>query len=190
MAVVRIVGGVLGGRTLRAPKGDATRPTSDRVREALFNILGPPPREAPRAPICSPARAALGLEALSRGCVECVFVERAAPAADVIEANLAALGLGARAKIMRLPVASALGRLARHGAFDWIFVDPPYAGGDAVATLAQLGNSELLAATGVVVVEHDKWNLPAEAYQKLALEDRRRYGDTQISLYRCHERTT
>jgi 16S rRNA (guanine966-N2)-methyltransferase len=184
---VRIIGGELGGRHLRAPHGDATRPTSDKVREAIFNILGniaPPVPDGARVLDLFAGAGGLGLEALSRGAASAVFVDRAPPAVRAIEENLAALGLGGRATVLRQPVATALVR-GNLGAFGWIFVDPPYAGDDAIQTIGAIAaRPGLVAPDGVVVVEHDRRRPPADSYLALALTDRRRYGDTEVSFYR------
>jgi 16S rRNA (guanine(966)-N(2))-methyltransferase RsmD len=122
---MRIISGEARGRRLRAPRGAATRPTADRVREALFNILGS------AAGLCVldlfAGTGALALEALSRGAAHAVLVDYAEAAARVIQANLAPLGYQDRARVLRLDVARALRLLERQGArFDLVFVDPPY----------------------------------------------------------------
>lgn len=206
---MRIIGGSVGGRRVRAPRGLATRPTSDRVREAVFNILGPPP-EGSRALDLYAGAGGLGLEALSRGAAQAVFVDEATAAVRCIEANLRALGFGERGRVLRAEVAAALTRLAAAGErFDWVFVDPPYASDEAAATLTALGGAaasilrdaaerseaapsspgsagrarSLSTKDAVVVVEHDRRHAPGDAYGALARTDRRRYGDTEVSFY-------
>lgn len=181
---MRVIGGRLGGRRLSAPAGDATRPTSDRVREAIFNILGPPPDDARVLDLFAGA-GGLGIEALSRGAASAVFVDASRAAARTVRANLAALGLDDVTRVVIADAARALGDLERGGAaFDWIFVDPPYATELAEQALRRLGGGALVRPGAVVVVEHDRRRALDQAYGALELRDRRRYGDTEVSFYR------
>jgi 16S rRNA (guanine(966)-N(2))-methyltransferase RsmD len=183
---MRIIAGTVGGRRIRAPRGMSTRPTSDRVREAVFNILGPP-REDARVLDLYAGAGALGLEALSRGAAACVFVDQAAPAVRTAKDNASDLGLAERARVVRAEALAALSRLARDGErFTWVFVDPPYASDQATRALATLGAppAPLLDEDAVVVVEHDRRRAPDDRYGAIARADRRRYGDTEVSFYR------
>jgi 16S rRNA (guanine966-N2)-methyltransferase len=160
-----------------------TRPTSAKVREAIFNILGPPPA----APILDlfAGTGALGIEALSRGAERACFVERDTRALAALGRNLRELGLADRSTIMGGNVRAALDRLAGGtDRFAWVFVDPPYAAGEAEGVLATLGSDTLLAQCAVVIVEHDKKHLPPERAGSLHMVDRRFYGDTGVSFYR------
>jgi 16S rRNA (guanine(966)-N(2))-methyltransferase RsmD len=180
---MRLTGGLDRGRKLRAPRGAATRPTGAKVREAMFNILGPPPGD----PVLDlfAGTGSLGLEALSRGAAAATFVERDRRALDALGRNLRELGLADRARVMGAPVLAGLRQLATEGArYGWVFVDPPYAAGEVESVLEALCGSPLLASTGVVVVEHDKRHVPPEAVGSLHLTDRRFYGDTGLSFYR------
>ncbi len=181
---MRIIAGALGGRRLRAPAGAATRPTSDRVREALFSILGPPPEGARVLDLCAGA-GGLGLEALSRGAAAAVFVDHDRKAIDALQANVATLGLQDRSQVHRGDVGSVLRRL--NGKFHWIFADPPYRSGLAEPLLADLGDGRLLADGAVVVVEHDRRSPPADRHGCLVRTDLRRYGDTEVSFFRRSE---
>jgi 16S rRNA (guanine(966)-N(2))-methyltransferase RsmD len=179
---VRIVGGELSGRRLRAPRGAATRPTSDRVKEALFNILGRPAAGA-RVLDLYAGSGALGLEALSRGCAEAVLIERAAPALTALRANISALGLAERARVIADDAARAVTRLVHSGErFDWIFADPPYAAGEqAERLLGQL--APLCAPEAVIAYEHAARTPAPERAPGLARYDERRWGDTCVTLY-------
>ena len=179
---MRIISGEARGRHLRAPRGAATRPTADRVREALFNILGDVAGLAVLDLFAGTG--ALALEALSRGAAQAVLVDSAEPAVRVIQANVATLGYQERARVLRLDVVRALRVLERQGArFDLVFIDPPYEGSAATVTLAALGSGSLLAPDGLVVVEHDTRNEPAEQHGVLHLGERRKYGQTEVSFY-------
>jgi 16S rRNA (guanine966-N2)-methyltransferase len=180
--LVRITGGEFAGRTLRVPKS-AVRPTAERVREALFSML------AHRGALVGArvldvfaGSGALGLEALSRGAAEVVFVERSREVARTLAANVAALGLAARARVVQREAAAALRGLAGEERFGLCFVDPPYASGLAPATLGLLAEHGLLAECAAVVAETDRRHPPGPiAGLSLAIE--RRYGDTLISVY-------
>jgi 16S rRNA (guanine(966)-N(2))-methyltransferase RsmD len=178
---VRVTGGALAGRHLRAPRGAAVRPTSDRVRESLFARL----RSLAGARVLDlfAGTGALGIEALSRGAAETTFVERARPALACLAANLASLGLDERARIVRGDVRGALARLAREGArFDLVLLDPPYGSPDAVPALRAVAEGALLAPGGTLVLETSRRH-PPERVPGLALADERRYGDTIVARY-------
>ncbi len=179
---MRIIAGVHGGRRLRAPRGDATRPTADRVREAIFNILGPPPPGARVLDLFAGA-GTLGLEALSRGAARAVFVNRAPAALRCLRENIAALGVADASSVHRGEARQLLRRL--DGPFDWVFVNPPYHSGLQDEVLAALdSHPELLSADAVVVVEHDRRREPASSAGAMVRTDQRRYGDTVVSFYR------
>lgn len=176
-----MTGGALGGRVLVAPAGRSVRPTTDRVREAVFARLGE--IEGARALDLYAGTGALGIEALSRGASRAVFVERARPALDALRRNVDALGLAARARIVAREVAAALADLGRAGErFDLVFVDPPYGTGEDERALRAALAAGVLAAGAVVVVERSRRHaLPPIA--GLVLADERRYGDTVVGRY-------
>ena len=149
---MRVTGGALGGRRLRAPARGPVRPTADRVREALFARLGG--LAGARVLDLYAGSGALGIEALSRGAVSAHFVERAAPVLQVLRANLEALALAQAARVLRGDACSVVRRLARDGTqFDLVLVDPPYASSEASRALRALAESGILAPGAVVVVE-------------------------------------
>lgn len=170
----------MGGRRLKAPAGRGTRPTAERVREAVFSILGPPPDGALVLDMFAGA-GALGLEALSRGARRAVFVDSSRAAVKVLRDNIASLGVREATEVHPTDALRALARL--RGPFDWVFIDPPYATDLASSALAALGASELVADDGVVVVEHDRRNAPEPEHGSLVRHDCRRYGDTEVSFY-------
>jgi 16S rRNA (guanine(966)-N(2))-methyltransferase RsmD len=177
---LRIVAGEWRGRTLKSPTWDGLRPTSDRLRETLFNILGPSVAGA-RVLDGYAGTGAIGLEALSRGAAHVTFVERDPRAVKLIEANLAALG-GAASKpvIIRAGLSDAAARLAGE-VFDLIIVDPPYGDTAAADALAALGP---LAAAGTrVVVEHAARHAAPEAHGALRRTRTVTAGDSALSFY-------
>jgi 16S rRNA (guanine966-N2)-methyltransferase len=175
---MRVIAGRFGGRRLRAPPGRATRPTSDRVREALFSILGDV--SGARVLDLYAGSGALGIEALSRGAGEVVFVESARRAADAIRANLRAVG-DPDAIIWVGDALAYLRRADPEAPFDLVFADPPYSS----ATQVGEGLSELLppllTETSLTVTESDK---RAPLPLTLPLADERVYGDTRIGIHR------
>lgn len=175
----RIIAGTARGRALAAPRGDATRPTSDKVRGAIFNLLGQFFDGGDVLDLYA-GTGALALEALSRGCARAVCVERDRRVAEVLRRNAEACGLGAAVEVVVAPLPGALARLAP-GRFALAFVDPPYAEGPEGA-LAAL--DAVMAPGGVVVAEHDARRAPEDRYGALARVDARRYGSTGVSIYR------
>jgi len=184
---MRVIAGRAGGRRLAAPPGTATRPTADRVREALFSILGSPAGDAIVLDLFAGA-GGLGIEALSRGAVRAVFVDSSRTALRYLRRNLDDLGLGGDSEVHQDHAPRFAARLADAGgpAFTWIFLDPPYQSEYGTTALAALGRSAgLLAPGGVAVLEHDRRRPPDDRYGVLVKADGRRYGDTDLSFYRA-----
>lgn len=179
---MRIVAGTLGGRVLRAPHGAATRPTTEKVRQALFNILGPPPEDTHVLDLFA-GSGALGLEALSRGAASVTFVERARPALAALRGNIDALGVAAQTTIVAVDVARFLAAPGPGPGWRWVFLDPPYAADVVTDSLAALPRARL-TDDAVVVVEHAHRAPPPDRAGFLLRTDLRRYGDTELSLYR------
>ena len=175
---MRVIAGTYRGRTLKAPPGDATRPTSDRVREALFSILT---TQTPGARVLDlfAGSGALGLEALSRGADSVTFVDDAQPAIKAIHANLQALS--ATATVKRNDALRFLSAASSSGAqYDLVFLDPPYRHAERLAPPLSEALPAVLAPGAVVVAESDK---RAPLTLTLPLTDERRYGDTLIRIY-------
>jgi 16S rRNA (guanine966-N2)-methyltransferase len=179
---MRITGGSYRSRPLKAPKGSLTRPTSDRVREALFSILGP--RAGAESVLDLYAgTGALGLEALSRGASSVVFVERSKEALAALHANVESLGAQSQVRVLASSVERAAVRLERER-FDLVFADPPYA--DIKSGLAKSALEALfvplLEHEGMLVVEHASRD-PPPVLAGLTLDDSRAYGDTALGFY-------
>lgn len=177
---MRIVAGTLGGRRLHAPEGDATRPTTDRVREALFSILG----DIDDAVVLDlyAGTGALGLEALSRGAKRVVFVESASKAATVLRKNVDELGQRDRCELIARPIERSFAEIERRGPFDLVFVDPPYASwkGPAIDALSAVV-ARALTSSATVVLEHATRD-GAPTIEGLRAFDQRTYGDTSLVL--------
>jgi 16S rRNA (guanine966-N2)-methyltransferase len=175
---VRVVAGLYRGRRLEAPPGRSTRPTSDRVREALFSILGP--LDDLRVLDLFAGSGALGIEALSRGARQAVFVDSDERAAAAVRRNLDALGADAR--VHRRDALAWLASAASGGeTFDLVFADPPYS--SAGRTAGRLSDllPPLLTDTSLTVTESDKRD---PLLLTLPLIDERTYGDTRIAIHR------
>lgn len=183
---MRIIAGKFRGATIEAPKGMGTRPTSDRVREALFNVLehGAPAVdfEGLRVLDLFAGSGALGLEALSRGARYCLFIEENAAARAAIRRNVEALGLTGITKIWRRD-ATRLGPAGTLPPFDLIFCDPPYGQGLGERALAAAVEGGWVADNAIAVLEERAGSTIAwpPALTKI---DRRRYGDTEIAIAR------
>jgi 16S rRNA (guanine966-N2)-methyltransferase len=177
---LRVIAGLYGGRRLGAPRGDATRPTSDRVREALFSILGP--LDDATVLDLFAGSGALGIEALSRGARHVTFVDSAPAAVSAVEANLAALGVPRADVAVRRQDAHAFTRGARSARqhYDLVFLDPPYRLAPELGRELSPALAELIAADGRIVCESDR-RAPVEL--DLPLTDERRYGDTLIRIH-------
>jgi 16S rRNA (guanine966-N2)-methyltransferase len=175
---VRVIAGRYGGRRLQAPPGSATRPTSDRVREALFSILGARVAGA-RVLDLFAGSGALGLEALSRGAAAVTFVESAPAALRALRANVTALG--AEAEIARADalkwLRSASGRARQ---YDLVFLDPPYRQAEALGARLSEALPAVLGPGALVVAESDR-RAPLEL--TIPTIDERRYGDTLIRFH-------
>ena len=171
---MRIISGIRRGHTIHAPAGRSTRPTSDRVRESVFNILGPV--DGASVLDLYAGSGALGLEALSRGAAHVVFVERDPAAVRAIERNLDTLRL--RATVVRRDVVSMLAAETRK--YDLVLVDPPYDMYPDVQPQLARYLPPVLAEDGVVVVETDARTRP-----ELPLEERtsRKYGSVRVTVY-------
>jgi 16S rRNA (guanine966-N2)-methyltransferase len=171
---MRIVAGEFKGRRLRMPRGAPTRPTADRVREALFSMLGDV--GGARVLDLYAGSGALGIEALSRGAASAVFVERDPRAAAAIQANLDAIG--ARAEVSRQDALAFVRRDRR--SYDLVFCDPPYDSGPRIAGRLAESLPALLSKDARIVTESDKRN-PIELPFPLLRE--RTYGDTRIAIH-------
>jgi 16S rRNA (guanine966-N2)-methyltransferase len=172
---MRVIAGRYRGRTLKAPPGSSTRPTSDRVREALFSILGARAVDA-RVLDLFAGSGALGIEALSRGASEATFVDDAVPAVQAIRANLKTLRAWGDVR-----KADALKFLAAEpGSYDLVFLDPPYREAERLAGKLSEALPGVLAEEALVVAESDR---RAPLALQLPLRDERRYGDTLLRLY-------
>jgi pantetheine-phosphate adenylyltransferase len=186
---MRVIAGSAKGRRLRAGRGLAVRPTADKVKGALFNIL------ASRFDLASvqvldlfAGSGALGIEALSRGAAAVTFVEQSAASVKVLRENLRLCDWEARARVMQMSVEKGLARLGRNGTpFDGILIDPPYGHGLVERTLTDVVAQRLVKPGGWVIVEHHVEEAPRPVYGLLRLTQGRRYGKTGLALFVADE---
>ena len=178
---LRVIAGSLGGRRLEGPPRSGVRPTTDRVREALFEVLSDIVEDARVLDLFS-GTGAIGIEALSRGAAWCDFVESDPKAQAVIRENLTRTALLDVSKLYPMPVSRAIARL--QGPYDLVVADPPYEYDRAESELAQVVTGGLLAEDGILAVEHSQrkpWPASLGGREQLTS---RRYGDTRVTFYR------
>ena len=186
---MRIIAGQYRRRTLRSLPGIEIRPTADRLRETLFNVLsaGDPTALAESTWLDLYAgTGAVGIEALSRGARMVYFVESSKVAAEVIAGNLKSLGIASGFRIMKVEAGKALRQLEATGSVaDFVFLDPPYSAHDEYAkTLAVLAESKLLRERSTVIVEHEKRFDPGEAFGELRRYRKLAQGGAALGFYR------
>lgn len=178
---MRVIAGTFKSRILKAPKGTITRPTSDRLRESLFSILGPGLVRNSRVLDLFAGTGALGIEALSRGAAFAVFIDKAPEALRVLQENIENLGLQNKSRIIRWDIEKNLFCLKNESPFDLVFMDPPYSRGFTARTLLHLKKSGLLSETTRIVCEYTEKDdlLPSEG--DFVVEDQRKYGKTLLA---------
>jgi 16S rRNA (guanine966-N2)-methyltransferase len=186
---VRVIAGKYRGRPLRSLRGADIRPTSDRLRETLFNVLtsgNPNALEGTAWLDLFAGTGAVGIEALSRGAKQAYFVETSSAAVKVIEQNLRTLEIAEGYKILRDDIAGVIWRLQReHFAADVVFLDPPYRMRSSYEeTLSALADSTLVWAMSLVVAEHEKKFDPGEEFKSLRRVRKLTQGNTVLSFYR------
>jgi 16S rRNA (guanine(966)-N(2))-methyltransferase RsmD len=185
---LRIIAGKFRGRRLKSPGDEQTRPTSDRLRETLFNVLAPKIEGARFLDLCA-GTGAVGIEALSRGAAHVTFVDRSRKMCGVVESNLDLLEVApADYEVVTVDAFDYLRRWQRRAKqpFDLVFFDPPYAN-DYDEVLNQLGDegSQILEAGALVVVEHYKKNLMGARFNALDRYRELKQGDSVLSFYRA-----
>ncbi|MFA7060579.1 MAG: 16S rRNA (guanine(966)-N(2))-methyltransferase RsmD [Pedobacter sp.] len=182
---MRVIAGSARGTRLAAPRGTHTRPTADRVREALFSIIQSRfALESARVLDICAGTGSLGIEALSRGAASCCFIENDRNALVVLNKNLSAVRYDVRADLLELDAIKALNLLAaQRDQFDIVFFDPPYASNLYFVVAETLCNRSLLKVGGLFVTESDVRNPLPDHVGKFVKSDHRIYGDTVLDFY-------
>jgi 16S rRNA (guanine966-N2)-methyltransferase len=179
---MRVISGTLKGRRLRAPAGMATRPTADRIRESLFNILAGSIRNR-RVLDLFAGTGALGIEAISRGAGSAVFVDQAKSALAAIRCNIRNLKLDDRTRVIHWNIRKNLNcLLSEPQGFDLVFMDPPYETNTVAPAIVALISCGALAPEARVIIEHSVRETIEPCADTLALVDRRRFGKTLVSF--------
>ena len=183
---MRVISGTAKGRRLASFRGNNIRPTADRVKESLFNIIASNfgPLENKKVLDLFSGTGNLGIEALSRGAAEITFVDENPRSINILKKNIDICGFTDRSEVLLTKVENGIRLLSKKGRrFNLVFLDPPYEKGFIEKTLKEVVNERILEEGAVVVAEHSTREKPSTEYQGLALTDRRKYGDTEISFY-------
>ncbi|UHA75786.1 16S rRNA (guanine(966)-N(2))-methyltransferase RsmD [Paenibacillus sp. 481] len=181
---MRVISGTARGRSLKAVPGSGTRPTTDKVKEALFSMIGPY-FDGGNVLDLFAGTGGLGIEALSRGADKAVFVDMDTKAIDVIRHNVQATGMEGQAEIYRNDARRAIKALVkREMTFDLLFLDPPYRLKDADDMLREMLEKGLISPDATVVVEHDAQHTYPESVDSLVVWKQAQYGDIAITIYR------
>ena len=182
---MRIVGGKFGGRKLAVPKSQNIRPTTDRTRESLFNILNhtyPDKLRHTRVLDVFAGTGALGLEAMSRGAGYCVFIEIGAEGRGLLRTNIETFGLNGHTKVFRRD-ATKPGDIGTLRPFDIVFADPPYGKDLGESALTALAENGWLQEGALCILEEKRGSLP-DSVDGFSCEDVRQFGDTEIGFFR------
>jgi 16S rRNA (guanine966-N2)-methyltransferase len=181
---VRVIAGTAKGRLLKAVPGTGTRPTTDKVKEAIFSMIGPYFDGGLGLDLFA-GTGGLGIEALSRGIDRVIFIDMEKTSIQVVEENLSALGFKEQAEVYRNEAQRALKVLAKRGLkFDLIFLDPPYRMKNADEILLQMQQMEMLQDQAVVLVEHESGYAYVDEIGHFQVRKRSIYGETAITIYR------
>lgn len=184
---VRVITGKVKGHRLKSPKGLNTRPTSDRVKESIFNIIGRISEDSSVLDLFS-GSGNIGIEFLSRGAKECYFIDQDTDSIKAIKENLNSTRLTSQAYVYKNDVIDAISLLGRKGIkFNYIFMDPPYEKNLVLATLEKIQESELLSNTCLVVIEHESKSVLPDNFHRFIKCDYRKYGSTSVTFYKFEE---
>ncbi|WP_147802508.1 16S rRNA (guanine(966)-N(2))-methyltransferase RsmD [Alkalicoccus halolimnae] len=185
---MRIISGENKGLTIKAVPGMTTRPTTDKVRESVYQIIGPYFEGGTMLDLYG-GSGVVGLEALSRGLDHVIFVDKDYKAVKTIKQNIQAAGAGDRSAVYRNDASKALKAVARKGdKFNIIFLDPPYENQQIQKDLIYIDEAGLLQEDGLIIVEHIKKVMPDDDFESFKLIRREFYGITVISIYKRREK--
>lgn len=184
---MRVISGTARGRRLVSFRGDKIRPTADKVKGSIFNIIASNfgPFENMEVLDLFSGTGNLGIEALSRGADKAVFVDENRGSINILKENIGICNLAERSEIIQATVESGIKILSKRGTrFNLVFLDPPYGKGLVEKTMEEIVSRDILEHGAVVIAEHSLREQPLIEYDGLTLTDRRKYGDTEISFYR------
>ncbi|KUO70071.1 MAG: hypothetical protein APF77_24680 [Clostridia bacterium BRH_c25] len=184
---MRVIAGEFGGRRLDPIEGTDIRPTSDKVKESLFNILGDTVIDSIFLDLFG-GTGGIGIEALSRGAKHVVFIDTSIKSIKVLKGNLKNLNVEDNVEVFHTDYSTAIGKLHKYNKqFDIIFIDPPYSVGMAKAALEELDKNPIIAQSGLVIVEHDSRDDMPQRVGKLHMCRIKQYGNTTLSFYNINE---
>jgi 16S rRNA (guanine(966)-N(2))-methyltransferase RsmD len=187
MAFVRVIGGKAKGLRLSVPRGRSVRPTADKVKEALFNIISSELESTIVLDLYA-GSGALGIEALSRGALHCTFIEKNPPTVSVLKENIRRVHCEAQCVVLNIPVEKALPLLKTQGAsFHLIMMDPPYEKSLVAVAVEMVGLTGLLKPEGWLVAEHNIREKLESAHSGLELVKMKKYGETCLSFFQPSE---
>lgn len=183
---MRVISGTARGRRLISFSGDKIRPTADKVKGSIFNIIASNfgPLEDIKVLDLFSGTGNLGIEALSRGAARAAFVDEHPASINILKENIDICGFAERSEIIQATVESGIKLLSKRGArFNLVFLDPPYEKGLIEKTMEEIVNKGVLEDDAVVIAEHSLRERPLTEYDGLTLTDQRKYGNTEISFY-------
>lgn len=184
---MRVITGVYRGRRLESIEGMDIRPTSDMVKESLFNILSSEIIESNFLDLFG-GTGGVGIEAISRGAKHVVFIDNSIKSIKVLRKNLENLGINDNVEVFNTDYLTAISKLHSNGKlFDIIFIDPPYSTGIAQRALEQINEEKILKAGGIIIVEHDLRDSMPDRVGSMAMYRDKRYGNTKLSFYTIDE---
>ncbi|WP_425448943.1 16S rRNA (guanine(966)-N(2))-methyltransferase RsmD [Dethiothermospora halolimnae] len=184
---MRVITGIAKGHRLKAPKGLKTRPTTDRVKESIFNILGSISPDALILDLFS-GSGNVGIEFLSRGGKECYFIDSGLQSIKTINENLKNTRLNTKGQVYKNNVNRAIGALGNNNKrFDYIFMDPPYEKDLVIPTLEKIYKQEILKKSGIIIIEHETKKILPDSLYNLIKFDMRNYGGTSVTFYSIEE---
>lgn len=180
---MRVISGKVRGLKLNAPKNDDVRPTTDRVKESLFNIINGYIIDSQILDLFA-GTGSLGIECLSRGASRCVFVDASKSSIDIVKSNIKKARVDSESEVMNIDCKSAIDKLkTRNEKFDVIFMDPPYYENLFVNSLEKISESKLLKEDGIIVVEHDTKEKLPDCAGELIKQKSKKYGNTTLTFY-------
>lgn len=184
--ILRVISGKARGLKLNTPKNEDVRPTTDRVKESLFNIINGYIIEGEILDLFA-GTGSLGIECLSRGADKCVFVDLSKSSIDIIKSNIKKARVEDNSEVVNLDYKNAIDRVKNNSySFDIIFMDPPYYENMFIDALTRIGESNILKDDGIIVVEHDTKQEFPDNVGKLVKSKSRKYGNTTLTFY-CME---
>ena len=184
---MRVISGKVRGLKLNAPKNDDVRPTTDRVKESLFNMINSYMMDSDILDLFA-GTGSLGIECLSRGANKCVFVDNSKESLNIVKSNIKKARLENESTILNLEFKSAINTLGlKKQQFDVIFMDPPYYKNMFSDALSAVDNNNLLKEDGIIVVEHDTVDKFPDNMGRLYKSREKKYGNTTITFYKMEE---